>query len=352
MPEMLQDAAALALRLIGIESTTGMESALAEFLHGYLEGQGWKVERLPVQGDRVNLFARSGEPRVLFSTHMDTVPPFLGPREDEAFIYGRGACDAKGILAAQVSAATQLLHEGENSVALLFVVGEERNSAGAIAANKWILGQPFSSRIRYLINGEPTENKLAVGTKGSLRCVVEAKGRSAHSAYPHLGVNAIEKLLDTLQKIRTLPLRSDPDLGDETVNIGTITGGTRPNVIPDSASAEVMFRLVADAEPLKRQIAERVAGEAEVRFEFEVPPIRLKCLDGFETAAMAYTTDIPFLTHFGRPLLLGPGSIRHAHTMGEKISKAELARGVQLYAELARRLLKELRQTGAAENRN
>ncbi|MBI3940973.1 MAG: M20/M25/M40 family metallo-hydrolase [Acidobacteria bacterium] len=342
MSQTVQDVVALARSLVAIESTTGNESAAGDFLLGYLRSEGWDVERLPVDAGRWNLFARRGDPKIIFSTHIDTVPPFVLPAEDDAFIYGRGACDAKGILAAQVSAAAELLREGMSSVGLLFVVGEERNSAGAMAANQWILSQPFAGKVRFLINGEPTENKLALGTKGSLRCLLEATGRSAHSAYPQLGVNAIEKLLDALQQVRKLPLRADPELGGETVTIGTIVGGTRPNVVPDSASAEVMFRLVSDSEPLKREMVGRIGSLAEVRFEFEVPRVRFRRVEGFETAPMAYTTDIPFLSNFGEPLLLGPGSVHDAHTLGEKISKKELIRGVQLYAQLARRLSKEL----------
>ncbi len=331
----------LARSLISIESTTGNETAIADFLHRYLLDRGWQVEKIPVAEDRWNLFARKGKPRIVFSTHMDTVPPFLPPREDDDFLYGRGACDTKGILAAQIFAAEQLSREGVDSLCLLFLVGEERNSAGAIAANQWVQYQSFGEGLRYLVNGEPTENKLALGTKGSLRCTVESVGKSAHSAYPELGENAIEKLLDALELIRRLPLRSHPELGQETVNIGTISGGIRPNVVPDRASAEVMFRLVCNSEELKERIVRQVGTLAQVRFDFEIPVVLLERFGDFDTAFMAYTTDIPFLTNFGEPLLLGPGSIHDAHTLHEKISKKELLRGVGLYAKLTRILLEK-----------
>ncbi|HEY2933473.1 MAG TPA: M20/M25/M40 family metallo-hydrolase [Acidobacteriota bacterium] len=332
----------LTRKLVAIESTTGCEGPAADFLYGYLRDHGWSAQKLPVEEGRWNVFARRGAPQVVFSTHIDTVPPHVELAEDEAFIYGRGACDAKGIAAAQVSAAEKLFREeGIENICLLFVVGEERNSAGAIAANRWVEKQPFFGGLRYLINGEPTENVLASGTKGSLRCRLTASGVSAHSAYPHLGVNAIEKLLEALHRIRSLQLRTDPDLGEETLNLGTIQGGTRPNVVPDFATAEVMFRLVDGGGVLKNEILQRVGGLAEVNFEFEVPPLRLKRMAEFQTAPMAYTTDIPFLTHFGEPLLLGPGCIDDAHTLQEKISKQELSRGVQLYADLARALLRQ-----------
>ncbi|MBI4455499.1 MAG: M20/M25/M40 family metallo-hydrolase [Acidobacteria bacterium] len=341
MAEEIKDVVELARRLIAIESTTGDESAVANFLYRYLTHLGWRVERLAVAANRWNVFAQKGSPQIVFSTHMDTVPPFFSPAEDHAFLYGRGACDAKGILAAQVFAADGLLREGFDGVCLLFVVGEERNSAGAIAANQWVQEQPFAYKIRYLINGEPTQNRLALGTKGSLRCLLEARGQAAHSAYPELGENAIEKLLQALNRIRGLPLRKDPELGEETINIGTITGGTGPNIVPSGASAEVMFRLVSDSAPLKRALLAELGSLVEVQFQFEVPRVRLKRLDGFESAPMAYTTDIPFLANFGEPLLIGPGSIHDAHTPGEKISKGELIRGVELYVQLTRRLLKE-----------
>ena len=331
----------LARRLLAIESTTGEEAAVAEFLYGHLRDCGWDVEKIPVEANRWNLFARRSDPRLVFSTHLDTVPPFVAVSEDDTFLFGRGACDAKGIAAAQIAAAEELRATGVETVALLFVVGEERNSAGALAANRWIRRQPFAGTVRHLINGEPTDNRLAVGTKGSLRCALEARGKSAHSAYPELGENAIDRLLEALEQIRQVSLRSDAEMGNETLNIGTIAGGTRPNVVPDSASAEIMFRLVADSEPVKQEILRRVGSLAQVRFEFEVPPVRLRRLPGFEGAPMAFTTDIPFLSGFGEPFLLGPGSIHDAHTLGEKISKEELVRGAQLYVKLARFLLSE-----------
>src|SRR5690349_6605281 len=216
--------------LVDIESITGNEEKVGLFLFGYLgrltARYGGRIERMEVEPHRFNVFAQFGErPVVTLSTHMDTVPPFFPSRDDGEWIWGRGACDTKGIIAAMIHAASDLLAEGLRGLAILFVVGEERNSAGALAAAHDHRGS------RYLINGEPTENKLALGSKGALRFEVTAKGRMAHSAYPELGESAIEKLLDALEHVRKMPLPKDDVLGASTLNIGTIQGGRAPNVI-------------------------------------------------------------------------------------------------------------------------
>jgi acetylornithine deacetylase len=271
---------------------------------------------------------------VTFSTHYDTVPPHVPSGEDEDRIWGRGSCDAKGILAAMVHAAAGLLEADIRGIALLFVVGEEKNSAGARAAARQGRGSQF------LINGEPTENKLAVGCKGALRYEISTIGKMAHSAYPELGESAIEKLLDVLQELRQLPLPEDPVLGRSTMNIGTIAGGRAPNVIPDAASAEVMFRLVADAAPLKQAVRRITEGRATAREVLHIPPLRLRGVDGFPSTVVAFTTDIPeFGGAWGEPLLVGPGSILVAHTSEEYVAKQQLSEAVQVYQALAKRLL-------------
>lgn len=324
--------------LVDIESVTGNEAAVGEHLERVLAPlvsryQG-RLERMEVEPGRFNVFAAWGEPAVTFSTHMDTVPPFIPSREDEEHIWGRGACDAKGIIASMLAAVESLLEEGARNLGVLFVVGEERNSAGALAAAR----NPRGSR--YLINGEPTENKLALGSKGALRIELRASGRMAHSAYPELGESAIEKLLDVLEAVRRIPLPVDPVLGPSTLNIGTISGGRAPNVIADFAQAELMVRLVGNPAAISQAIRAAAAGRAEVREVLCVPAVRLKALDGFETTVVAYTTDIPaFGGAWGEPFLVGPGSIHAAHTLEERVPKRQLEQAVEVYRQLAARLL-------------
>lgn len=332
------DVIQLTRTLVDIESVTGNEAAVGEHLERLLgplvsRYQG-RLERMEVEPRRFNVFAAWGEPVVTFSTHMDTVPPFIPSREDEEHIWGRGACDAKGIIAAMTAAVESLLSEGARGLALLFVVGEERNSAGALAAAR----NPRGSR--YLINGEPTENKLALGSKGALRVELRASGRMAHSAYPELGESAIEKLLDVLEAVRRIPLPADPVLGPSTLNIGTISGGRAPNVIADFAQAELMVRLVGDPSAISQAIRAAAAGRAEVREVLCVPAVRLNAPDGFETTVVAYTTDIPaFGGAWGEPFLVGPGSIHVAHTLEERVPKRQLRQAVEVYRQLAARLL-------------
>ena len=319
--------------LIDIDSTSGQEAAagerVADFLRhadgcaGELEVELW--EAAP---GRYNVFARRGRPIVVLSTHLDTVPPFFPSREDDHALYGRGACDAKGIVAAQVFAARALIAAGRTDFGLLFVVGEERDSAGAIAANQRPQGA------RFLVNGEPTESRMIRAGKGVLRLELHAHGRTAHSAYPELGESATDKLLEALTRLRALPLPSDPDLGATTMNLGTLSGGRAPNVVADDARAELLIRMVADAAPLRAQIQAAVAGWAEPIFGLDLPPVRLRTVPGFPTGIVAFGTDIPMLDAWGEPLLFGPGSIHVAHTAGEWIAKPELAASVGAYAAI------------------
>lgn len=316
--------------LIDIESVTGNERAVGDFLFEYLSRLG-PVERMPVEGERFNLFASWGEPEVVLSTHIDTVPPFFPSSEDGDFVYGRGACDTKGILASMIKAIETLLSQGASGFGLLLVVGEETDSLGAQVANR----QPRGSR--YLVNGEPTENRLALGSKGALYLRIEAAGRMAHSAYPELGESAIDRLLEALARLRGVPLPSDPVLGETTLNIGTISGGRASNVIADQARAEVLIRTVGDTAELRRSIREALAGVL-IAEERETRAMRLGSLPGFESTLVKYTTDIPRLGAWGEPFLLGPGSIHLAHTLAERVPKQELEEAVRLYAEMVRRL--------------
>ncbi len=324
-------------QLIDIESITPNETAIGEFLFAHLEHIAQKyrgtAERMPVEDGRFNVLLWFENPVVTLSTHMDTVPPFIPSREDDDAIWGRGACDVKGIIASMIAALERLLAEGERRVALLFVVGEERNSAGAYAAAK----QPRGSR--FLINGEPTENRLATGSKGALRLELHASGRMAHSAYPELGESAIDKLLDGLRTLRGIALATDPRLGPSTMNIGTISGGRAPNVIPDRASAEIFIRLVDDGASTMERIRQVVNG-VEVREVLRIPAVHLGTLPGFDTMVAAYTTDIPaFGGQWGKPFLIGPGTIHVAHTEHEHVPKTQLWDSVGIYHRLAKTLL-------------
>ena len=325
-------------RLVDIESISGNEGAIGAFLYDQLRVLGYDAEKLPVEADRNNVWAkwpgrmRSG-PAVVLSTHTDTVPPFIPSSEDGTRIYGRGSCDAKGIIATQVAAAEQLRAEGIH-VGLLFLVGEERDSLGAKAANR----QPRGSK--YLINGEPTENRIAIASKGALRAEVTATGRMAHSAYPELGESAIDKLLEALNRLRAMDLPTDPVVGPCTLNIGMIEGGRAPNVIPDRAKAQLLYRLIGPTEELRRRITSTVGSLAQVEFTLQIPFQRLRQVDGLPTMIAAFTTDIPALSSWGEPLLIGPGSIHVAHTEGEYVEKQALTEGVEIYCGIVRWLLR------------
>jgi acetylornithine deacetylase len=327
------DVVGLSRTLIDIESTTGQEGAVGRVLAGYLRERGYSVLEQPVAGDRINVIAAVGEPELVFSTHFDCVPPFFPSRVEDGVLHGRGACDAKGILAAQVAAAERLRAAGENRVGLVFVAGEERGSDGAKAANT------IASKSRYLINGEPTELKLGLATRGCFRVRLSAHGRAAHSGYPHLGESAIEKLLDVLRDLRAGDWPDDPLLGRTHYTVGLISGGVAPNVIPPQAQAEVFFRTVGAHDALRTALATAVAGRVDVEEILELPAVRLHTVPGFETEVFAYFSDVPFLTHWGTPLLLGPGTIHVAHTDREHVLIADLERAVDLYADLAARLL-------------
>jgi len=326
------DPVAFARALINIDSTTGREAEAGEWLARELRGLGYTVVEQPLERGRANVIATLDPPSVVFSTHYDCVPPFFPSRVEDGRLYGRGACDAKGILAAQVAAADVFRREGETRVGLLFVVGEERGSDGARAANLAAEGS------RFFIDGEPTESRLGIATRGVLRVRLRATGRAAHSSFPDLGESAIDKLIDALVELRSIALPADPVLGNTHYTIGLMAGGIAPNVVSPSAEAEVMFRTVNDAADLGRVMAPLERWVA-VEHILEVPPVRLTTVPGFETAVFPYTTDIPFLNHWGQPLLFGPGSIHAAHTAEEYIDIAELGAAVSSYVAIARQLL-------------
>jgi acetylornithine deacetylase len=322
----------LTRKLISVPSISGDERDVAEFLAEYVRGIGFDVELQKIAANRPNVYARRGEPDIVLSTHTDTVPPFVELKEDDHFIYGRGACDAKGIIAAMVKAGEALVESGVTDFGLLFVVGEEAGSHGALAANS------IPNHSRFLINGEPTESKLALGSKGALRAILKATGRAAHSAYPERGESAIDKLLNVLNDLRSAHWPGDETLGATTMNIGTIKGGVAANVIPPDAEAELLFRVVTSGDSLKRLIEDVVGARAEIEYTFACDPVFTENLSGFETTVVSFTTDIPALTNWGKPLLFGPGSILDAHTPHEKISKHELLSAVDTYRQMVIRL--------------
>jgi acetylornithine deacetylase len=328
------DIVALTRQLVDIDSTTGREADVARWLAHYLAALGYQVTEQPVTDGRFNVYAQLDRPpQVVFSTHFDCVPPFFAARQERGLVFGRGSCDAKGILAAQVAAAERLRAAGETRLALLFVAGEERGSDGARVAN-----DRAPAGIRYLINGEPTDNRLGTATRGVYRVRLRASGRAAHSSFPELGDSAIDKLLDALMVIRGVELPDDPVLGRTHYTVGLIEGGVAPNVVSPHASAELLFRIVGNAAPVRAALA---VVESLVAIEpvLEIAAVRMHTVPGFETAVFPYTTDVPLLTNWGIPLLLGPGSIHVAHTDDEHIAIDELNHAVELYESLAARLL-------------
>jgi acetylornithine deacetylase len=330
----LVDAVALTRALVDLDSTTGQEAATGRLLCRLLDERGYQVTQQPVSGDRFNVYATLGtEPQVVFSTHYDCVPPFYPSRIEAGVLVGRGACDAKGIAAAQMAAVERLRQRGETRVGLLFVVGEERGSDGARLANS--LAPPG---VRFLVNGEPTDNRLGIATRGILRVRLVATGRAAHSSFPELGESAIDKLLDALMVVRGIEMPEDVELGRTHYTVGLIDGGVAPNVVSPHATAELMFRIVGDAKPV-RDALHVVESMVAVEHVLEIPAVRMHRVSGFETAVFPYTTDVPLLTRWGLPLLIGPGSIHVAHTDHEHLAIDELRQAVDIYESLALRLL-------------
>jgi acetylornithine deacetylase len=334
----------LARALVDVDSTTGSEAAVCDLLAAWLRRAGYHVVEQPVGGDRRrNLFATLDPPQVVLSTHVDCVPPFVPSRIEGDCLYGRGACDAKGAVAAQIAAVERLRRLGERRVGLLFVVGEERGSDGARAAAALAPGTT-----RAIVDGEPTGNRLARATRGAFRVRLRARGRAAHSSYPECGESAIEKLVDALVALRAAPWPSDPMLGRTHYTVGLVQGGIAPNVVPPAAEAEVVFRTTAPAADL-REIVRRLAASSGVEVEevLEVPPVQFAPLAGFDTAVFPFTTDVPFLAPWGRPVLVGPGSALVAHTDEEHVAIAELLEAVEVYTRVAEHLLRDV-DAGAA----
>ena len=324
--------------LMNIPSVSGDEEAVGFYLRDHLQSLGWTVELQAVSENQNNVIAYLNErPRVFLSTHIDTVPPFIEASEDDEKIYGRGACDAKGIIAAQITAAEQLRKEGIEDIGLLYTVEEERTSAGAKAANQ----HPLAAKCEYMINGEPTDNDLAIGSKGTFRVMIRTEGKAAHSAYPEQGDSAIEKLLDILEDVRHTKFPNDEFFGETTVNIGTVEGGVALNVIPPRAEAGLAIRLTTPKEPIFEAVKSVVRDRGEVEILSCSEPVKMLAVEGFDQKVVRFTTDIPYLTNWGQPLLLGPGSILVAHTKDEFVLKKDLEKAVELYSSLVKRLLEK-----------
>ena len=321
---------------MNIPSVSGEEEAVAFFLRDHLQSLGWTVELQKVSENQNNVIAYLNDtPRVWFSTHLDTVPPFIPPTEDDEKIYGRGACDAKGIIAAQIIAAEELRKKGIEDIGLLYTVEEERSSTGARAANE----HPLAAKCEYMINGEPTDNDLAIGSKGSFRLKIKTTGKAAHSAYPEQGDSAIEKLLDILEDVRHTKFPHGEFFGETTVNVGTIEGGVALNVIAPKAEAGLLIRLTTPRAPIEEALRNVVRDRGEIEVLSCSEPVKMLAVDGFKQKTVRFTTDIPYLTNWGQPLLLGPGSILVAHTKEEFVWKKDLEAAVGLYVDLANKLL-------------
>ena len=316
-------------KLVTIESVSGNEQEVVAFVEGYLKRIGYHVMLQEVKDGRRNIFAYIEEPYIVFTTHLDTVNPYLPFHEDTGYIYGRGSCDAKGVAAVQIKAAEELAGTGLKNIGLLFVVGEEWGSDGAAAANT------IPNSCQWFINGEPTENTLVSGSKGAIRIKVEATGTAAHSAYPQQGDSAVLTLLHLLNKWETMAFPCDDVLGDTTMNIGTIAGGVQANVIPDHAQAEIMFRTVVSFEKMKFMLEKDLPANIHMEYQYTADPVYMHTVDGFDSCVVSFATDVPVLSNWGRPLLLGPGSILDAHTDHEKVKKSDLVEAKDMYVKLA-----------------
>ena len=329
----MTDVVHLAHALVAEPSLTGSEAPAVELAASWLKERGWSVTHQELSPGHANIWASRGQGAVTLSTHLDTVPPFIAPSLSGSRLAGRGACDAKGIAAAMMVAAQSLAEQGEPRVDLLFVVGEEKSSDGARAANLL----PATSR--FLVNGEPTEGRLASGAKGSMAVSVRTRGRAAHSAYPELGASAITPMLALLSTLDELDLPTDPVLGRTTINIGTLNAGREANIVPDEAIAQLMVRLVGDPALMRDTLLRWSVGRAELEFAPHVPAQHFPVLPGFDCAPVSFTSDIPLLSRWGTPLLFGPGSISVAHTPHEFIDVHELSGSVDSYMRIVRTLL-------------
>ena len=332
------DPIALARQLIDIPSPTDSERAVGEFIDSQLASLGFATRRHDISPDRFNVFASAGgRPRVVINSHIDTVPPWFASHEEGEFLYGRGACDTKGIIAAMIAAGEKLHASGIRDFAFLFVVGEETDSIGAKKAN--IEFKDLGSE--YVIVGEPTESKFARASKGAFTCTVRFEGIAAHSAYPERGDSAIAKLVAAVDAINKTNWGTHDILGKATVNVGVVRGGQKPNIVPAEAEAEMIFRTVGEPEEVRAKLevlVERFGGRI-VR-GLGNPPQFMTVPPEAEAVVVAFNTDVPHLKSLGKPLLYGPGSILDAHGAKERIAKRDLLAAVDVYRDLVMQLLR------------
>jgi acetylornithine deacetylase len=331
------DVIAFARQLIDVPSPTESEFAVGELLERELIRLGFQTRRHDVTDTRFNLLALAGgTPRVVLNSHIDTVPPWFASSEDDEHIYGRGACDTKGIIAAMIAAGERLRARGIDDFAFLFVVGEETDSIGAKTANAAFanLGSEF------VLVGEPTDSAFARASKGALTCTVRFEGVAAHSAYPHLGDSAINRMVAAIAEINAADWGSHEILGDATVNVGVVRGGQKPNIIPADAECDILFRLVTTPDDVQAKLEGIVSRHrGRITVARGNPPQFMIVPEGQKSVVVAFNTDVPWLTNLGKPLLFGPGSILDAHGVNEKIAKRDLLAAVGTYEEMVVSLL-------------
>lgn len=326
----------IARRLIDIPSVTGEETNVLLALEELLTGMGLPVERQMVAENRWNIFAGwNGDDTVAFSTHVDTVPPWYPSRVEKEMVYGRGACDTKGIIASMLVAGKQLIERGVKP-SYVFVVGEETDSIGARSATA------SGARASAIIVGEPTDNHLASGHKGVVSYYLRTRGIASHSAYPERGHSAIHDLLDIIRDIQKEEWGTNDILGDSTLNIGLISGGVALNTFAPDAEASFMHRIVDDGEARRKQVEEVVRGRAEITFQTITEPQFLETLPGFPVKSVNFGTDIPHMRPMGRCFLAGPGSVHDAHTDHECIGIESMDEAVDLYVKLYTALLEQV----------
>lgn len=322
--------------LVAIPSVTGGERDYADALARELESIGFAVERQVVADGRFNLLARAEAPDVVFCTHLDTVPPFFGPRETSDFVHGRGSCDAKGPALAMLLAGKRLLEQGERNIGYLFTVGEETDSAGAAFANEH-LADPWHPR--FTIVGEPTENRFVSAHKGVYKADLVAHGVAGHSSQ-NVGPSAVHELVECLHRLLRTDWGSHRLLGAGTLNVGEIRGGIAANVVADRAQASLLLRAVEEPESSERKIRAALGENVELLRPYKCyGPTEFHVPDGAEPITVAFGTDAPHMKRWGKPLLYGPGRILDAHTDHECIAKRSFDLAVDDYANTARQLL-------------
>ena len=312
------------IQIMGVESTSGMENSVADHIKDNFAPPGAELEIQEISNGTRNLFYKWGNPRIIFCSHFDTVPPYIPPRIEGDTIYGRGSCDAKGQIAVLAEVCKKLHEKGETNFGLLMLAGEEVGSYGARRANELITG------CEYVIVGEPTENKLIKAQKGNMLAEVEFFGKAFHSGYPEHGDNAIQRMVDFVNALNALEFPVDPVLGETTYNIGNLSADNARNIVSDHVSMKIFFRTTfLTHEILIEKVLSIIDENTKIEFAYGDPPIEFHTIEGFETGVVSYGSDAPELTNLGKPLLYGPGSIFNAHTDNEHITIPEIEKAVE-----------------------